>query len=690
MGFTVPNSPDAAVVDQAEPDALDYQALGHHSTGVQYGCEVSAQFTPNMSVNVGAGVAVVDGEPVEVAQGTLSIQTSSTQPRFDIVVVDAGGAKSVVRGTTSGTNPVFPDVDVSVYATLAAIYVAASTSSITLAACVDKRVHLAEENKRIYTDPDRIVQSTQSPSGVVTTTAGGKISWVESTFQRLSVSVMELVSSLVLRSTDSIAALLTLQARPTNPATQKALNVVSAGGASVASISGTGLLQAANFVSGVGSPLGVVVGAAKGTIYIDTNTPRNRTLWVSEGGNEWAPFRGYDPSDEEIPVGTVAPYLGEAGAEPLGWLPVEGQLISTTDAATTQLAQLVGNRHGEAPGSVRLPDLRGRILTGQGGDLGLSLGESLGTLTTTLETANLPAHGHAVTDSGHRHPSAGRRVFAPPVGNLFPTTTDGDTPFALVADPDEFNTTSKTGITIDATGTGEAFSTLPPVSGVNWIVKAHVTYARLSAIDLAGVVKLEDNGITVYASIADISAAVALGEGVVSDADLVAAFDDKRIDDDGRFATDVHVHPGDPGGGPVPAVTTVNGFAGVVVLAPSDVGAATAAQGALAASAVQPGDLGTAAAESIGAFDAAGAAAAAQSASQPADANLTTLAGAGNTAALALTDAVFTTAKESKLDGLDAATFVPQVSGIGMRARGFGPTEPNTDLQAGDFFFLQA
>ncbi|HHX91371.1 MAG TPA: hypothetical protein GX700_16720 [Paracoccus sp.] len=41
---------------------------------------------------------------------------------------------------------------------------------------------------------------------------------------------------------------------------------------------------------------------------------------------------------------------------------------------------------------------------------------------------------------------------------------------------------------------------------------------------------------------------------------------------------------------------------GDIPTAPADIGAATAAQGALAASAVQPGDIGTAAAEDVGAF----------------------------------------------------------------------------------------
>jgi hypothetical protein len=61
---------------------------------------------------------------------------------------------------------------------------------------------------------------------------------------------------------------------------------------------------------------------------------------------------------------------------------------------------------------------------------------------------------------------------------------------------------------------------------------------------------------------------------------------------------------------PASAVVSVNGDTGAVVLTAADVGAATTAQGALADSAVQPGDLGTAAAANVGDFDAAGTGAA--------------------------------------------------------------------------------
>jgi hypothetical protein len=79
---------------------------------------------------------------------------------------------------------------------------------------------------------------------------------------------------------------------------------------------------------------------------------------------------------------------------------------------------------------------------------------------------------------------------------------------------------------------------------------------------------------------------------------------------------------------------------------------ATEAQGELADSATQPGDLGTAAAQDVAAFDAAGSAAAAEAASQPLAAVLTA------------TTASFTTANETKLDGVEALADVTDTTNV--------------------------
>lgn len=507
MGFTVPNGPDAPVVDQTEPDALDYEALGFRSSGVVSGCDVTAQLTPNMSVSVAAGKVVVDGTPVDVSSGSVAIQTADANPRFDLIVVNANGDRLALRGTASASNPLFPDCDLATYALLASVYVGASTTSIANTALVDKRIMLSTSLQRSYTNSTDPVLSAESPDGVFSVTAGGKVTWVDAILQRIGTGAMELTSTLLVKASDAATSVLTLRARATAPENQKVLDVQTSGGTSLASISGSGVLQAANFYAGSGSPLGTV--ADKGTLYIDVTTPRNRTLWVSEGEGQWEPFRSYDPSQDELPVGSLVATLGTE-AQP-GWVLVQGQQISTTDAETADLAALVGTTYGEGVGTVGLPDFRGRIPIGAGGDVALSIGEVMGAKEVTLEATHLPEHSHDVTDPGHAHPAAGRALYAPPTGTLKPSTDPADvTPFALAVEPLDGDRSSTTGISISPTGDGTPVPTLPPVAAVNWMVKAHATYARISAFSGETLIPVNEGGDTVYMTVAEFQTALGL------------------------------------------------------------------------------------------------------------------------------------------------------------------------------------
>lgn len=93
---------------------------------------------------------------------------------------------------------------------------------------------------------------------------------------------------------------------------------------------------------------------------------------------------------------------------------------------------------------------------------------------------------------------------------------------------------------------------------------------------------------------------------------------------------------------------------------------ATASQGALADSAVQPEDLGDAALLDVG--TSAGTVAAGDhnhsGVYQPIDADLTALAAAGNSSVLAATTASFLTADETKLDGIEAGADVTDATNV--------------------------
>jgi hypothetical protein len=139
--FTIPNSSDVEDVSQAQPDARDFSAMlvpAFSGTGIFNGCAVTAQGTPNMTVAVAAGTVAVAGVTTPVTGGNVPITAANaTNPRFDLICVDASGTKSAVAGTPAAA-PVFPDPAGKVV--LAAVRIPNGASSINAAKIVDKRV----------------------------------------------------------------------------------------------------------------------------------------------------------------------------------------------------------------------------------------------------------------------------------------------------------------------------------------------------------------------------------------------------------------------------------------------------------------------------------------------------------------------------------------------------------------------
>lgn len=161
MAVIIPNAGDTTSgnkyesLDQAEPDALDFEILGNAYTGVLSGCEVTSNASPN-NVAVSAGTIVLDGVPYTVAaNSTLALPAAPNDNRFDMIVarVSSGTASlTVVSGDDSGTNPSFPrsvnlisgagsptsNIFPSTDVVLAAVYRSGS-QSVTASRIVDKR-----------------------------------------------------------------------------------------------------------------------------------------------------------------------------------------------------------------------------------------------------------------------------------------------------------------------------------------------------------------------------------------------------------------------------------------------------------------------------------------------------------------------------------------------------------------------
>ena len=96
-------------------------------------------------------------------------------------------------------------------------------------------------------------------------------------------------------------------------------------------------------------------------------------------------------------------YLGQLALfgfnfTPTGFFPCDGRILPIQQY--TALFSLLGTTYGgNGSTTFALPDLRGRMVLGQGNGPGLTprhIGEASGTETNTLLLTNLPAHNHAV------------------------------------------------------------------------------------------------------------------------------------------------------------------------------------------------------------------------------------------------------------------------------------------------------
>lgn len=166
MSFIIPNAPDTSstgaafdVLDQSEPDSIDFQILGN--SGRNFVLSGGAVTTANsaITVNVSAATVIIDGVYYTIpAAVPLSVGSGPANKRFDLVVarvvtVGTSASFAVVSGQDNATNPTYPiskainttssdtsitfneDTDV----VLAALYRPAS-ATVTTTRIVDKRV----------------------------------------------------------------------------------------------------------------------------------------------------------------------------------------------------------------------------------------------------------------------------------------------------------------------------------------------------------------------------------------------------------------------------------------------------------------------------------------------------------------------------------------------------------------------
>ena len=196
------------------------------------------------------------------------------------------------------------------------------------------------------------------------------------------------------------------------------------------------------------------------------------------------------------PVGTIIPYGGST--LPAGYLWAAGGTASRT--AYAELFAVYGTTYGAGDGSTTfgLPDWRGRTpfgkddmggtaanrLTSTFGIDGATLGATGGAQSTTLITANLPAHNHTatVTDPGHAH----AQTVTSDGGFTGPATGGGTTAYAFDGAQNTASATTGISVSIGNTGSGSAFSNIPPGAVSNWIILAIPAAASASTLGVNG------------------------------------------------------------------------------------------------------------------------------------------------------------------------------------------------------------
>ena len=117
--------------------------------GIISGCDVHQKTVPGMGVTIDAGVVMYDGTYTTVAGGDVVIDAAdATNPRFDIIYVNAVGTCLVAKGTAAAILPTgetafkkmttpYPTASIPAGIILARIYVAAAVTTILNAAIDD-------------------------------------------------------------------------------------------------------------------------------------------------------------------------------------------------------------------------------------------------------------------------------------------------------------------------------------------------------------------------------------------------------------------------------------------------------------------------------------------------------------------------------------------------------------------------
>jgi hypothetical protein len=392
-GLVVPNAGDTdGRYRQAEPDSGDWAIVSDQSYGVILGCDYDVTGTL-FSISSSNNVVVVDGEIqafTSASISTLNLSAGSSSDRFDLIGWNGiTQTLTVVSGQPSG-DPVFPVIPSS-FVPIAALYVAASSTSFSVDDLVDKRLMLMSGSRGASEAADTFL-ANRVPSETTdryTVKGDGTTTWKTSagdlTLTPLSTGKLQFSGGTFKTSGLEVTGNITV------------------GGNFTAS----GLITGSNFISASGVP---TASAANGSIYARTDTGQI----YARRSTGWAEIYA-----DEYPPGTIITTMltgDNATDHLLGWIKMDGSSYALTNPVLGRLAITRANggvkesfQSWITGSTMTIPNMSSRVLLGASGTVGAAGGAN----SRTLTTANLPAHKHfssSVTSPAGSHTPSGSAV----------------------------------------------------------------------------------------------------------------------------------------------------------------------------------------------------------------------------------------------------------------------------------------